>query len=356
MSTISNKDIQTLVSKYIKNFNKFESYMKHCVNILRNLNWLMENQFNTQINDYEYMQIIAQNICLGRFFMLQLYDTYYHDCVKKISEESKKHIKTNIYYCDDMYDIMNIFKDLARIQDKIAASSENQEISHIEENHNVNHSFCTMMYLIIENDYILDENREYTFDEVYHLVLEQKIIVVDSYIEPSNINEIQLIEGIKEGKLIFVNSRTCPILGNNYKSVDSFYDMQGTDEQKLWYVTNMFFCRYIRYSQMNFINCERSNGIHCYKDFYETVSHILEIINKLERNYKKRRKIIPKKYEDLIKNILGIVKKEKNRYEQNLSHLSTKNVYLDKTDVNDSSNDTSEIKFSLVKQIKREEN
>lgn len=314
MATISRKKVSSLVDDFVKKPKEFENYSKHCLNILKNYVWLKDHQFDDQISSYDYVTKSIQNHGVSHIYFEMLFDQYNKNVIECISEEKKKIIHSNIYYfnqVDGLIQRMMYGKNL--LEGECADVKFNQ-----------------LDFFVICNDDCFDYEKEYSYNEIYHMVLDHKVIVLDCFTSDNYVLKSGIRENYFDGNRFYVVSNCCECLGFNSKMIDQFYSFSGADEKKIWGVISEPFCVYFRKDIVNFdsdVECQIFKFNMNY-DFYKTINHILEITNELCKYYRKRKKSLPKIIEKTVFDNKRVIADIKCQYEKVSNHTELGKVYV----------------------------
>ncbi len=292
MATISKKNINTLVNDFIKRPQEFENYSKHCLNILKKYIWLKENVENTEIDSYDYISTVIDYYGIDNISFNFIFRQYQKEVVNQISDDKKTIIHSNIYYFNQMDEFLADMQNFINQKDYLLGEKK------------VHKKFSRLDFIVLKQDNEIDTEKEYTYDEIYHLVLNQQIIVLDNYLSQVNININQdNTNDIDLSSKLLVVSKCQEMLGCNSKMIDNFYSFQNKQDRKIWATICEPFCNYFRTKVIHFHTIEESypssNHHDIYitfnvnTDFYRTLEHLQNIIDELVKYYKKRKKIMP---------------------------------------------------------------
>ncbi len=315
MATISKKNINTLVNDFIKKPQEFENYSKHCLNILKKYIWLKENVANVEIDSYDYVSTAIDYYGIDNISFNFIFSQYQKEIVNQISDDKKTIIHSNVYYLNQIDDFLEDMQNFMNKKDYLIGAKK------------VNKKFNRLDFIVLKLDNEIDTEKEYTYDEIYHMVLNQQMIVLDNYlsqvsisINKNNINDIDL------SSKFLVASKCQEMLGSNSKMVDNFYSFKNKEDRRIWATISEIFCNYFRKKVINFNtmkeNYPSSNHHDIYItfnisiDFYKTLEHIQNLIDELIKYYKKRKKMLPKPMEKTIENIQLEMASLKDKYEK----------------------------------------
>lgn len=85
MATFSyNKNPKILASNFARDFKSFESYMKHCLNGLKRIDWFKVHQFDSSVSDFEYMEKFLQTQGFNIFEYLAIFSIFQDEVLTKI--------------------------------------------------------------------------------------------------------------------------------------------------------------------------------------------------------------------------------------------------------------------------------
>lgn len=303
MSTISNNTNEALVKKFVKHPRQFESYYKHCINILKEYTWMKKNQYNVEISNYEYISRFVNYYGISQYLFDVLFDDYKNTIINNNPKHSLLYLHSNIYYPDNIEYFMNkILIDENKLPDC---------------KHNLN--FKRLDFSIITNN-DLDLNREYTLNDIYNLIINKEITVIDCHLSNTkiDINEVNF----NSNNRIFKGRNCCEILEFDNTPTETYYSLNDQNKE-LW--TKIFepFCDYLRLYAINF-NEYKKNHINMNADFYQVLTHINDINKATLKYYKKRKKEIPL----IIKNTLNKNLQLIEKYQKDFDSINTSEIIL----------------------------
>lgn len=306
MSTISRKNVQTLINDYKKRPREFQNYSKHCINILKNYVYLKENQFNYDVDGADYFIKFIRYFGMNNMFLINLFNKYYEDIITKIDDDKKIIIKSNMYYLNRV----DIFRQNISFNNNLIGDNRQ------------NMKFNRLDFLIIRLDNTINLDKEYSYSEIYDMVLNHKIIVLNNFISDECISETELLEEIKLGNKICVESSCCEFLGFNSKVIDNLFTFKCDQDKKIWAVINEPFCNYIRNNIISFGADEDRKKINLSADFYDTIEHLLDITSGVSKCYKNKKT-------QIIEETINNNKKQIKKYKENFESINNdKKIYV----------------------------
>lgn len=310
MSTISNNTNEALVKKFVKHPRQFESYYKHCINILKEYVWMNENQYNEEITNYEYLTKLMNYHGLSQFILSDQFNNYENIIIDAFPKQTIITIHTNIYFPDKLDVFMtNLSIDHSKLPDK-----------------NIKYKIKRVDFNIFTNRKI-DQNKEYTIDEIFSLVHNNDIFVINGYLSDYELKNNESFEN-----KIFMNRKCCQILELDNISAELFYSLDNKNKE-LWTIIFEPFCQYLRIYALNF-NKQDNDCIDMYHDFYDAYNHIKELIELLLKYYNKKRKEPPYIIKNTLQNHLQLIEKYKIDYEMiNLSKIIKNRAQIDKNNI-----------------------
>ena len=267
MLSTSNKQVATLLKDFTRHPREFESYSKHCRNILDAFVWLKEHQYDDSVNSYDYVVRLLQYYRSPDWILESMLIEFQKDEIANIPDDQKTVLHSNLYY--DVTSSMDSPRDL----DSLAMNPKNPVYRRLD-------------YIILNPTIDLDFSREYSFDEISKLVQENVITVLDNYLSNKRVSSQP-----KEGRIYLKN--TCPYwLGNKSKVVAQLYSCSDPTVCSKWGIIYKPFCEYIRKQYVNFdFNPKKNNQM---KELLLTANHLQEITNEMIRYYHKHHKPFPK--------------------------------------------------------------
>lgn len=319
MATISKKNPMLLASDFVKNYKQYESYLKHCLNILKTQNWLKEHQFDDSVSDYDYMSEFMYKNGIVPWVLFALNKKFKEDVIDKLPQEQIHKVKTNRYFCDGLFNAMKMFSEL---NDVIANALEGEYKNLPDKRKSKeDNRFTRQFYNVLLNGIAL-EDREYSERELIELIINGKLLIVSSDVERVGISEQELIDGINSGKIDFQNRDFTGgfIFESNTGDTMELFESQNEDDRKKWFAKNMLLLRYIRSRQMTFDRQDKTTYLACNKSFDATYDHIDTITSEVARNFTRRKKKIPAQYISLADR----VKKESAEQKQIFDTMQTK--------------------------------
>lgn len=299
MITISHKNINTIVDEFIRKPNNFESYMKYCINILKNINILKMNK-DTETDLYEYFKIILNYT--NPNVLIYLYDDYRKDVIKNISTID---IKTNVLYID-------------KIRSFTESMQEFMSSEKITKNENI--YFSRMMCkLYIDSDKIsnkssiIDTDKTYTINELFDMCNKENITIVDSYVKSEDINAYDVVKGLKSGELV-ISKSSLTDLDFDEKIISDYNTCKNEFDRKIWYIMYSSFLKYIKENKMFFDDEDHEWAYNFKYEFDSTINHTIDIINTYKSKYRKKKKQIPNKQQQIINETLNKINIEKDKF------------------------------------------
>lgn len=288
MSTISNNTNDALVKKFVKHPRQFESYYKHCINILKEYTWMKRNQYNDEISNYEYISSFINYCGMSQYFFTFLFDYYKKNSKNNIPKNLFLNLQSNIYYPDDIEYFMN---NITIDKNKLPDSKYTLNFKRLDFN--------------IATNKDLDLNKEYTLNDIYNLTINKEITVIDCHLSNTAIN-IKEVD-FNSNERLFQSRNCCEILGFDNTPIELFYSLNNKDKE-IW--TKIFepFCNYLRQYAINFDD-DKINHINMNKDFYQVLTHINDMTKEIFKYYKKRKKEMPSIIKNTINNNLTFVEK-----------------------------------------------
>lgn len=288
------KNSETLVADFIKNPKEYENYTKHCLKTLENYLWLKENQYNKEIDSYDYLTKFIYYFGIDFISFSFFFKDYQKDIVDNVPDNKKEIISSNIYY-------LNPSKE---------PSAEEKKL---------HKRFNRLEFIIISLEGSIDHQREYTYKEIYNMVLEKKIIILDNYLSEETIfANILSIPSQKDR--VFVSSKCCEILGVNSKTIDNFYACSNDYEKSIWGTINEPFCNYFRLKKIDFSKDITLKGYHLNMDFNDTAYHLKVITEDIIKYYQHKKKKVP----PIIQNTILEVQDKLPKLEQAFSKKNKK--------------------------------
>ena len=176
----------------------------------------------------------------------------------------------------------------------------NNQINENERSNNKNYNYKRLDFYILTNNEI-DINNEYALNEIYSLIINKKIIVIDCHLSKETFNSKEIYFNL-DSKII-KNWKLCELAGFDSTPIELLYSLNNQNKE-LWVNLFELFCDYLRFNIINFGE-DRKNSINMIKDFYQVLKHIKEITKEVSKYYKKRKKDISsiiKKYYIMIYN------------------------------------------------------
>jgi len=318
MSTISwNKNPLILADKYSKDFKSYESYMKHCLNILKNINWLKRYQFEQGVSDLQYIEKFFNTFGMGFFDIASVFSDFNKKVLPKLSKENIKLMKTNRFYVDTINEFIMSMSDIFQNQngyDSLLYGNNPKLLDFATKYQQVH-------YNVLSNNYEIDEDKFYTDDEIIDLILQEKIMIVEAFAKNTSYSTQEIMSMQSDGGIeLIAHDFNGGYLGfGNSGDITGYFEAINKDEKTRWFIRNMLPLHFLRNDQLSFKIGDENNAEFCGyradKYFMSVVDHISSISNLVERNFKKRRKVIPQNYLDLNKNIGQNSLKEKKDFE-----------------------------------------
>ena len=316
MATISTKNPLVLAGDFVKNYRQFESYMKHCLNILKTQNWLKEHQLDTEVSDYEYIREYMYKNGITPYLLFEANKLFTSKVVPTLPQEAMAIINTNRYYLDGLHNVMQMFAELGNISNRLVTEGNNNLPA--GKNIRQDNRFTRLYHQVLKNGQVDLEDKEYTEDEILELILMGKIMVVRSDIQRVNCSEQEILERIQEGSIDFVNRDFTGgfVFESNVGDSFDLFEAKNEDERRRWFAKNMLLLRYFRRCQMTFDRQEKEDKmLHCYKSFDATSEHIDIVANEVVRNFVRRKKKVPENYSSLIASTKAKRDAEKQRFD-----------------------------------------
>ncbi len=315
MATISTKNPLVLASDFAKNYKQYESYLKHCLNILRTQNWLKDHQLDEGVSDYEYIREYINKNGISPTLLFSANKIFRKNVVSKIPEDKMHKVNTNRYYVDGLASAMNMLAEISRIPTNSLGDGTNaiaRRPSPRSEN-----SFTRLYHKALINGVQL-EDREYSEDEIIDMIVSGSLMIVSSDTDRVSLTEQELIDGVNSGRIDFVNRDSSGGFVFEEDTGDSFdlFEAKNEEERKRWFAKNMLLLRYLRRNQMTF-DRQSDSGImlRCYKTFDVTYDHMETITQEVGRNFVRRKKKIPENYICLANKIMQERELEKKKFD-----------------------------------------
>ena len=292
-----------LADNFVKDYKSCESYLKYCVNILKKLNWLKKHHFDKDIptKDWikEYFKISGYDLMgFSSFF-----NYYNKNILPTIPQEELKILKTNQYCVDS---VKEFFESFGILTFDNAITDGSPQILQTQKKH----QFTQVCHIVKTNNYDVNEEREYSDKEIVDMIFDQKILVIDSFVKPSNIDEKILIEKYLRGEIEYLDRDfyggiLCSCAGD----VAGYVESNSEYERDSWIAKNILKLQWLRDNGLSFGN-DDNVVIDEVKFFTRVVDHIDVVCSAIEKNYKKRKKVIPDKYSVLLKGVKQKAKEE----------------------------------------------
>lgn len=321
MSTFSwNKNPIILADKYAKDFRSYESYMKHCVNILKNINWLKNNNENAEIPDYQYIQKIFNTFGIGFFDMVGIFNNYNKNILPNIPLENIQLIQTNAFYLNTiekfLHGLSNVNGDSGNIITDGMKAIQNKH----------DDKYKQLYYRVLSTDFAVDKEKLYSEDEIINLIIAGKIIIVDSFAQGSftmqdiksinNNGQVQLFDSDFYGGLVGFNGSG---------EITGYFEALSKEDKEKWFIKNMLPLKFLRKDNISFKIGDEGNkgfsGFRTDKYFNNVFEHINSLSVLVEKNFKKRKKYMPNNYQQLHFKVKDDALKEKQSFERNCVKL-----------------------------------
>ena len=301
MSTISTKNPLILANDFAKNYKQFESYMKHCLNILKTQNWLKEHQLDASVTDYEYIREYMYKNGITPILLFKANQIFTEKVIPLLPQDRIMHINTNRYYCDGLAYAVKMFAELGNI-DRLLAGDGSSNLPDARDKMKGN-KFTRLYHQVFVNGDVPLEDREYTEDEILEMIISGKFMIVRSDVDRSSITDEEVVSRIQDGSIDFVNRDFSGgfVFESNVGDSFDLFEAQNEDDRKRWFAKNMLLLRYIRRKEMTFDREDKSDKmLRCYKTFDVTSEHIDTVTNEVLRNFTRRKKKVPDNYSSLI--------------------------------------------------------
>ena len=295
MSTISKNTNEALVKKFVKHPRQFESYYKHCINILKEYVWMNENQYNEEVENYEYLTAFMNYYGINQYILDTLFTEYKNIIINLIQSQSIKVIHSNIYFSNQLEDFKTT--KYKRVDFNIITNKE------------------------------LDTNKEYTINEIVELVNKKEIFVINNTLSDYELKSNEDINN-KIVKVI----KNSQVLKFNNTAAEIFYSLDNKNKE-LWTIIFEPFCQFIRISLLNFNN-QDNKCINMYQDFNKTYDHIKELTELLLKYYSSRKKEPPYIIINTLNENLQSIEKYQREYQIiNLEKEIKKDELIDKKNI-----------------------
>ncbi|MBE5757484.1 MAG: hypothetical protein E7345_00950 [Clostridiales bacterium] len=303
-----------LANNFIKDFKSFESYMKHCVNGMKQINWFKEHQFDNGVSDYEFMEKFLKVEGLDFFAFARMFKYFNEEVLSSYNKDNLITIKTNEYYYDSVSQFIDNFNN-ANQENLIEGKYNSSLINSLVDNKNY---FMQLCHLIQTNKFEIDENRCYTNEEIIELILSGKILIVESFVIPSELQEDEFLKMQNKGEVIFkgrdFNGSSLGIY--NCGDVTGYIEAGSNDEKLDWIIKNMLKLHWFR---NNVIMADSSKGENMIfpldVEFDALYEHMNVVLDAVIRNYKKRKKNVPQNYLKLINEVKDNALEQKQIFE-----------------------------------------
>lgn len=268
MVSTSNKQISTLLKNFTRHPREFESYSKHCCNLLNSFVWLKEHQYDSSVDSYDYVAKLLQQYSCSDFILQDMLVDFQKDVVANIPEEEKKILHSNLYYYD-VAGSANSFQDL----NSLATVKPKEPV------------YRRLDYIILNPTIDFDFKREYSFDEISKLAQEGVITVLDN-----RLSDERVLSHPEEGR-VYVENSSPYWIGNDSRVVDQLYSFTDPTLRSEWGMIHNPFCLYIREQRVNFDVDQKSHNQM--KDLLLTEKHLQEITDAMIGYYHKHHKPFP---------------------------------------------------------------
>lgn len=297
MSTISRKNPQIMAQDFLRDFRQFESYLKHCINILKTQVWLKDNQFNEEISNYDYITELFYKLGNNPLMLMNLYSFYKKDVIDKLPKENIVKVSTNKYYIDGLSSFVQSFSNF---------SNDNLIGDNLPETKKT-HQFNRLFHLMYCNHFEFDQSCEYSEGEILNLISQGKAFIIESAIEKSEISEQEIINRLNEGTIEFVDRDFTGgyVFASNTGDVFDWFETANEEERRIWFAKNLLFMNYIRKNRLSFNkNIDKKTMLDCCYSFDITINHIDRIIAEMKKLLKKKKGADYNKFWNLIKEIV----------------------------------------------------
>lgn len=311
MATFSwKKNPKVLANNFAKNFKSFESYMKHCVNGLKRINWFKAHQFDNNISDYDYMEKFLQTEGFNVFDYLAVFDMYGKMFLDKLDKNNFITIKTNEYY----YDNASKFIEKVSYFKENLINNNNTSLSNLNYEQNYYKQLCHTVETV---NFEIDYDKCYTNKEIMDLIMDNKIFIIESFTIKSNLSEFDILEKQYNGEIVLKSiDFGGRLIGFGVSGdISGYVEATSKEEKKEWIIKNMLMLKWIRNNIITFNSVNNEIGIHLNIDFYNILQHINLLSNAMEKHYKSKNKDIPQNYLSLISKIKINALQEKEVFE-----------------------------------------
>lgn len=268
MLLTSNKQMFTLLKDFTRHPRTFESYSKHCQNILNSLSWLQDHQFDDSCDSYEYLVKLLSCYKCSDVVLQDVFSDYQKEVVDKVLERNKKTLHSNLYY----YDLVASQSSLKDLDSLVSTSPKTPVYRRLE-------------YTILNPLVDLDLNREYSFEEIYQLAREGIITVLDSHLSSSK-------SSLQEDGRVYLNYRNPYWIGvNDSKTIDQLSSIPNLQAKEKWGTIFEPFCQFVKKQAVSFSpNPEKRTQ---FNDIQEVEDHLQSITGAMERYYRKHQTLQP---------------------------------------------------------------
>lgn len=323
--SISWKKTTTLVNEFLKYPNEFENYVKGCLDSISKINYLKETQLDESIDNYNYFKCLSGAIPFDISLAL-LNIEYRKKILEQIPNERIINVKTNVFYVDEIRDFMeNMKSTFTQIPKEEKCHYSRMVVTVIVNQSELikdNDHTCTSIEALFQKDKV------YTINELISLFQKKTISIIDNHVEPDEISAEELLCGLKSDTFVFQEA-DLNWLGLDNKIHADFISCKNEYDRMVWHILYSNFLRYIReykiYCSDAFDN--NSSGYNLSWYFNKTIEQLEEIFSKIKSSYRKKKKVLPDYYANVIQEASYIIDKEKSRF-QGTSHNKEKSKII----------------------------
>lgn len=278
MIKLARKNINDLTNDFLKNPKIFESYVKGKINSLEIINYLKSIHFNTNIDDYTFFKHLFDVNGID-FNLILFYEEYRNNVINNLPKENIIKVKTNIFYIDAVKEYFRNYQEKGNINNIPKYFSR---------------MYCNLLLLTDDLNKSLPRiSNIYTIDELIELCQNKEAFLVDNYVESENITFDEIKEGIITNEIMLSEANLNSLNFDN-KILADFTTCKNEFDRRIWYILYGNLFHYIRTNKITFDSSLGSdNFINLDIDFYNTISHIINIFNNIKLRYKKKKKDIP---------------------------------------------------------------
>lgn len=328
MATISRKNPIILANEFVRDFRQYESYMKHCVNILKTQNWLRENQHNSEVSNYKYMKEYMYKNGIDQMYLFGLNKMFSRDVLSKISPEQIHKINVNKYYVNGMATFADMISEISQIGGNLITGKREQKDGEMT-NVNQPRAFKKLFHNVIIRDGVqIDAYRDYTEQEILQMIFDGDIMIVKSDVENSTITREELASKVMAGNAHFVDRDFSGgfIFESDMGDTFDLLEAKSEEERQVWFAKNMLLMQYLRKILCFDASQFQEGMIKAYSTFAITDEHIDEIIRAVRSSFSKRKKRYPVHYSELAKTISHARDIEKYRFNSPLKSTSSQDI------------------------------